>query len=204
MHISPNVSVLTWNVCLSVACANDCLINADFGDCDPLDDSCLCHNQAFVSSVTVCIQRACSGDELASAESAAQQLCEAVVRRLSLVPVRLCPTYSSVCHPSRASPSPRPPLGPVPPPARTPKPPQLPQRQELGVTTALCRTVSAPSPRSPPSALLPSSSRRPLPALPVFTPSACGTRDRGIRTPRPLGASVGPAHTFLDENSGSR
>ena len=76
MHISPNVSVLTWDVCLSVACANDCLINADFGDCDPLDDSCLCHNQAFVSSVTVCIQRACSGDELASAESAAQQATE--------------------------------------------------------------------------------------------------------------------------------
>ncbi|KAI0705421.1 hypothetical protein C8Q76DRAFT_801186 [Earliella scabrosa] len=68
------------------SCANDCLINADFGDCDPLDDSCLCHNQAFVSSVTVCIQRACSGDELASAESAAQQLCEAVGVTLTATP----------------------------------------------------------------------------------------------------------------------
>ncbi|KAI0697623.1 hypothetical protein C8T65DRAFT_525472, partial [Cerioporus squamosus] len=56
-------------------CANSCLANADFGSCDPLDDSCLCKSQAFVSSVTDCITGACQGSDLQAAESAAQQLC---------------------------------------------------------------------------------------------------------------------------------
>ncbi|PIL29138.1 hypothetical protein GSI_09187 [Ganoderma sinense ZZ0214-1] len=59
-------------------CSESCLTNANFGSCDPLDDSCLCHDSGFVSSVTNCIVGACSGSDLTTAEAAAQQLCLAV------------------------------------------------------------------------------------------------------------------------------
>ncbi|KAI0649884.1 hypothetical protein C8Q79DRAFT_354121 [Trametes meyenii] len=60
------------------ACATPCLASADFGNCDPLDDACLCKNQNFISSTTQCIQGACQGDELQAAVTAAQQACVAV------------------------------------------------------------------------------------------------------------------------------
>ncbi|TBU44112.1 hypothetical protein BD309DRAFT_836884, partial [Dichomitus squalens] len=56
-------------------CSQSCLANADFGSCDPLDDSCLCKSSSFVNSVTSCIEGACQGSDLTNAESAAQQLC---------------------------------------------------------------------------------------------------------------------------------
>ncbi|RDX45821.1 hypothetical protein OH76DRAFT_1420542 [Lentinus brumalis] len=68
------------------SCANSCLTGADFGSCDPLDDSCLCNSQAFVSSVTDCITGACQGNDLVTAESAAQQLCLAVGVTLTSTP----------------------------------------------------------------------------------------------------------------------
>ncbi|RPD61594.1 hypothetical protein L226DRAFT_612382 [Lentinus tigrinus ALCF2SS1-7] len=68
------------------SCANSCLANADFGSCDPLDDSCLCNNQGFVSSVTTCIESSCQGSDLQAAESAAQQLCLAVGVTLTATP----------------------------------------------------------------------------------------------------------------------
>ncbi|KAI0752869.1 hypothetical protein C8Q80DRAFT_481356 [Daedaleopsis nitida] len=60
------------------ACSTDCLTNADFGSCDPLDDGCLCNDPGFVNSVTSCIQTACQGSDLTNAEGAAQALCAAV------------------------------------------------------------------------------------------------------------------------------
>ncbi|KAI0657538.1 hypothetical protein C8Q70DRAFT_271135 [Cubamyces menziesii] len=64
-------------------CANPCLLNADFGSCDPVDDNCLCHSQSFVSSVTNCVVTSCSGADLTQAETAAQQACAAVGVTLS-------------------------------------------------------------------------------------------------------------------------
>ncbi|KIJ64734.1 hypothetical protein HYDPIDRAFT_28101 [Hydnomerulius pinastri MD-312] len=64
-------------------CAAPCLANADFGGCAQDDDTCLCNNQAFISSTTSCIQSSCTGNDLATAESFAQQLCLAVGVTLS-------------------------------------------------------------------------------------------------------------------------
>ncbi|KAH9903356.1 hypothetical protein C8Q73DRAFT_49714 [Cubamyces lactineus] len=64
-------------------CASPCLLNADFGSCDPSDDNCLCHSQGFVSSVTNCVVTSCSGADLTQAETAAQQACAAVGVTLS-------------------------------------------------------------------------------------------------------------------------
>ncbi|KAI0332236.1 hypothetical protein GY45DRAFT_1335719 [Cubamyces sp. BRFM 1775] len=64
-------------------CANPCLLNADFGSCDPVDDNCLCHSQSFVSSVTNCVVTSCSGADLQQAEAAAQQACASVGVTLS-------------------------------------------------------------------------------------------------------------------------
>ncbi|KAI0634319.1 hypothetical protein C8Q77DRAFT_1157153 [Trametes polyzona] len=65
------------------ACALPCIASADFGNCDPVDDNCLCHNQAFISSTTTCITSSCSGSDLQQAESAAQGACAAVGVTLS-------------------------------------------------------------------------------------------------------------------------
>ncbi|PCH37449.1 hypothetical protein WOLCODRAFT_140869 [Wolfiporia cocos MD-104 SS10] len=59
-------------------CADSCLENADLDGCNESDDTCLCHSQAFVNSVTACIAAACSGSDLQEADSDAQQLCLAV------------------------------------------------------------------------------------------------------------------------------
>ncbi|KAI0672256.1 hypothetical protein C8Q78DRAFT_1026087 [Trametes maxima] len=59
-------------------CATPCLASADFGNCDPLDDGCLCKNANFISSTTKCIQGACQGNELQTALTAAQQACLSV------------------------------------------------------------------------------------------------------------------------------
>ncbi|OSX58336.1 hypothetical protein POSPLADRAFT_1041416 [Postia placenta MAD-698-R-SB12] len=64
-------------------CADSCLANADFGDCNESDDSCLCRNSAFVNSVTSCIQTSCTGSDIATADEDAQQLCLAVGVTLS-------------------------------------------------------------------------------------------------------------------------
>ncbi|KAI0767335.1 hypothetical protein C8Q74DRAFT_1219245 [Fomes fomentarius] len=68
------------------SCSTSCLTGADFGSCDPLDDSCLCNSQPFVSSVTNCIVGACQGDDLTNAEAAAQGLCAAVGVTLTAEP----------------------------------------------------------------------------------------------------------------------
>ncbi|KAM5536780.1 hypothetical protein V8D89_009498 [Ganoderma adspersum] len=68
------------------SCSTTCLTNANFGSCDPLDDSCLCHDSGFISSVTNCIVGACTGSDLTNAEAAAQQLCLAVGVTLTATP----------------------------------------------------------------------------------------------------------------------
>ena len=54
---------------------------ADFGSCTADDTSCLCHNEAFVASVTDCINTTCSDADREAAFLGAQQLCAAVVSR---------------------------------------------------------------------------------------------------------------------------
>lgn len=60
-------------------------MDADFDGCNSSDDTCLCNSSTFVNSVTSCIESSCSGNDLATAESDAQQLCLAVVRPLPRV-----------------------------------------------------------------------------------------------------------------------
>ncbi|TBU24736.1 hypothetical protein BD311DRAFT_536598 [Dichomitus squalens] len=88
-------------------CSQSCLANADFGSCDPLDDSCLCKSSSFVNSVTSCIEGACQGSDLTNAESAAQQLCLAVVRLFLLLSL-LTPFVPSGLLLASLSPSSRP------------------------------------------------------------------------------------------------
>ncbi|KAF9484322.1 hypothetical protein BDN70DRAFT_872830 [Pholiota conissans] len=59
-------------------CANPCLASADFGDCDPTDNHCLCTNSAFVSGTTTCIESSCTGADLAKAISVSQGICLSV------------------------------------------------------------------------------------------------------------------------------
>ncbi|KAI0744556.1 hypothetical protein C8Q76DRAFT_4700 [Earliella scabrosa] len=47
------------------SCANTCLVNTDFGDCDPLDNECLCNSKAFIGSLESCVRVQCTGDDLA-------------------------------------------------------------------------------------------------------------------------------------------
>ncbi|KAH9854536.1 hypothetical protein C2E23DRAFT_858262 [Lenzites betulinus] len=68
------------------ACSLPCLASADFGSCDPSDDNCLCHSAAFINSTTTCITSSCSGDDLKTAEAAAQSACLSVGVTLSSTP----------------------------------------------------------------------------------------------------------------------
>ncbi|KAI5989731.1 hypothetical protein EDD15DRAFT_2106711, partial [Pisolithus albus] len=45
-------------------CADTCITNVNLGGCSATDDSCLCHNQSFISSVTSCVEASCSGSDL--------------------------------------------------------------------------------------------------------------------------------------------
>ncbi|KAH7910722.1 hypothetical protein BJ138DRAFT_1152258 [Hygrophoropsis aurantiaca] len=59
-------------------CAAACLAEANYGGCNSDDDTCLCNSQVFIQSSTQCIQQTCTGSDLTTAESDAQQLCLAV------------------------------------------------------------------------------------------------------------------------------
>ncbi|KAF5325447.1 hypothetical protein D9619_010044 [Psilocybe cf. subviscida] len=56
-------------------CAIPCTMSADFGGCAPTDNHCLCTNQAFVSSTTTCVQKACTGTDLQNALAFSRDLC---------------------------------------------------------------------------------------------------------------------------------
>ncbi|OCH90486.1 hypothetical protein OBBRIDRAFT_834981 [Obba rivulosa] len=66
-------------------CAENCLVDADFGSCSQTDDVCLCNSASFVNSVTSCITSSCSGSDLTTAESEAVGLCAAVGVNVSTV-----------------------------------------------------------------------------------------------------------------------
>ncbi|EMD36955.1 hypothetical protein CERSUDRAFT_95223 [Gelatoporia subvermispora B] len=72
-------------------CAEDCLVNADFGGCAQTDDVCLCNSPAFIDSLNACIDAACTGGDLTIAEQEVEGLCAAVATPPSphLVPICL-------------------------------------------------------------------------------------------------------------------
>ncbi|KIY53858.1 hypothetical protein FISHEDRAFT_32407, partial [Fistulina hepatica ATCC 64428] len=61
-------------------CLLVCIADASLGDCSSTDDSCLCQNSDFVSSVTDCVVNDCPSDEIQTALDSSEELCEAVVR----------------------------------------------------------------------------------------------------------------------------
>ena len=87
------------------SCATTCIANADLGGCQMGDDSCLCHNEAFINSTTTCIQSTCTGQDLQTAEYDAQQLCLAVDVTLtaSSPSSSASPTTSNSSAPNTAS-----------------------------------------------------------------------------------------------------
>ncbi|KAF9078639.1 hypothetical protein BDP27DRAFT_1309926 [Rhodocollybia butyracea] len=60
------------------ACSQPCLATAQTGNCNPSDDTCLCNLPSFVSSTATCIANSCTGNDLNTANQAAEQLCLAV------------------------------------------------------------------------------------------------------------------------------
>ncbi|KAG8769154.1 hypothetical protein FRC12_005132 [Ceratobasidium sp. 428] len=95
------------------ACAMQCIMNADLGNCDQTDNTCLCKSQAFVDSTYSCIATACQGDDLNTATAASRALCAAAgVTLTQSAPASATPTgtptgagQSSVAtsHPSSSS-----------------------------------------------------------------------------------------------------
>ncbi|KAH9937762.1 uncharacterized protein BXZ73DRAFT_89218 [Epithele typhae] len=59
-------------------CSVSCFTDADLGSCDITDNACLCKSSSYVSSVTSCIESACSGDDIQTAEASASAICLAV------------------------------------------------------------------------------------------------------------------------------
>ncbi|KAI0357013.1 hypothetical protein OH77DRAFT_1423300 [Trametes cingulata] len=59
-------------------CAVPCLVNGDFGSCDPIDDACLCNDQAFLDGLNECLAASCSASDFEAAEEAIKQICAAV------------------------------------------------------------------------------------------------------------------------------
>ncbi|KIJ59415.1 hypothetical protein HYDPIDRAFT_33195 [Hydnomerulius pinastri MD-312] len=57
------------------SCVTSCLSKANLGTCAQNDESCLCHNQAFVSSIATCLRSTCDSSDLQQAESLAQAVC---------------------------------------------------------------------------------------------------------------------------------
>ncbi|KIM54030.1 hypothetical protein SCLCIDRAFT_1222324 [Scleroderma citrinum Foug A] len=78
------------------SCATTCITGASLGSCSATDDSCLCNDQAFISSTTSCIESSCTGNDLVEAEQYAQAICLAVGVTLSVTaPASTATTPSS-------------------------------------------------------------------------------------------------------------
>ncbi|KAF8351895.1 hypothetical protein F5887DRAFT_932887 [Amanita rubescens] len=69
------------------SCAAVCISGASLGGCAATDTSCLCKNQAFVTSVTDCIYAKCTGSDLTTAINIAKEMCQAVGVTLTSTPV---------------------------------------------------------------------------------------------------------------------
>ncbi|KAK0205579.1 hypothetical protein DFS33DRAFT_1329449 [Desarmillaria ectypa] len=61
------------------SCAVECTTgsNIKYGNCSTSDNTCLCKNNDFVTSVETCINKSCTGNDLQTALSVAQALCAA-------------------------------------------------------------------------------------------------------------------------------
>ncbi|KAL1714344.1 hypothetical protein EV715DRAFT_257538 [Schizophyllum commune] len=59
-------------------CYFTCAAAGDMGDCSSTDNTCLCKNQSFIDSVTSCLQKTCSSDEVETANAGAQEICKSV------------------------------------------------------------------------------------------------------------------------------
>ena len=66
------------------------------GDCSSTDNTCLCKNQSFIDSVTSCLQKTCSSDEVETANAGAQEICKSVVSVESLCRA-MFPLFLSSC-----------------------------------------------------------------------------------------------------------
>ncbi|KIK68409.1 hypothetical protein GYMLUDRAFT_35824 [Collybiopsis luxurians FD-317 M1] len=76
-------------------CSQSCLTSADFGSCNPTDDTCLCKSPAFISSTASCIASSCTGNDLTEANQAAQQLCLAVGVTLTDSSITITPSSTA-------------------------------------------------------------------------------------------------------------
>ncbi|EDQ99285.1 uncharacterized protein LACBIDRAFT_295998 [Laccaria bicolor S238N-H82] len=68
------------------SCAGECIASADLGGCATTDNACLCKSKVFVSSTAACIERTCTGSDLATAIAAAEAICAAAGVTLSDLP----------------------------------------------------------------------------------------------------------------------
>ncbi|KAG8939963.1 hypothetical protein FRC04_005776 [Tulasnella sp. 424] len=59
------------------SCATPCLTSSDPSPCSPTDELCLCVNQAYTNATTECVTKACSPEDVTSAEAANEALCKA-------------------------------------------------------------------------------------------------------------------------------
>ncbi|KAH0578681.1 hypothetical protein H2248_003811 [Termitomyces sp. 'cryptogamus'] len=89
MHFTLALSLLSLAsaVCASLVprqtipqCASACLFgpDVDLDGCSVTDNLCLCKSAPFISRSTSCIESACSGNDLQTALTVAQQLCASV------------------------------------------------------------------------------------------------------------------------------
>ncbi|KIK91176.1 hypothetical protein PAXRUDRAFT_65606, partial [Paxillus rubicundulus Ve08.2h10] len=56
-------------------CVTACFQTADFGGCAEDDAACLCQSNAFVSSITSCVQSSCDAEDLQEAQIIGQAFC---------------------------------------------------------------------------------------------------------------------------------
>ncbi|KAJ7720821.1 hypothetical protein B0H16DRAFT_1738654 [Mycena metata] len=59
------------------ACSNNCFAHPNLGACQAGENSCLCKDNTFVTTMFQCIQAACTGADLANAIADAASLCAA-------------------------------------------------------------------------------------------------------------------------------
>ncbi|CAE6537789.1 hypothetical protein RSOLAG22IIIB_05964 [Rhizoctonia solani] len=59
------------------SCAMTCAQSADYDGCSPTNNTCMCKSQKFVDSMTSCLDKTCSGDDLAKSKEISNAICVA-------------------------------------------------------------------------------------------------------------------------------
>ncbi|CAE6420561.1 unnamed protein product [Rhizoctonia solani] len=59
------------------SCAMTCAQSADYDGCAATDNTCMCKSQKFVDSMSTCLTKTCTGDDLAKAQSISNAICKA-------------------------------------------------------------------------------------------------------------------------------